>query len=80
LLFIERYYAEFGQATADRVIGSILAAARLLEMYPHIGTRGKRPRTRHRMVSGYPYTIVYRIRRIEVQVVRVLHQSKRYFN
>jgi plasmid stabilization system protein ParE len=80
LLFIERHYAEFGQSTADRVIASILSAAKLLERYPRIGTRGKRPRTRHRIVTGYPYTIVYRIRRIEIQLLRVLHQSRRFFN
>lgn len=80
LLSIERYYAEFGQATADRVVSAILGAARYLEAYPRIGVRGRRPGTRHRIVSDYPYTIVYRVRRPDVQILRVLHQSQRYFN
>ena len=80
LLFIERYYAEFGRATADRVVGSILSAASILDRHPLIGIKGKRPRTRHCVVTGYPYTIVDRVRRFEVQILRVLHQSRRYFN
>ena len=80
LLFLDGYYAEFGQRTADRVTAAVLAAARYLEEYPRIGVRGRRRGTRHRAVSGYPYTIVYRLRRKDVQILRVLHQSRRYFN
>lgn len=80
LLIIERYYADFGQRTADRFVAAALAAARYLEEYPRIGVRGRRRGTRHRVVNGYPYTIVYRLRRKDVQILRVLHQSRRYFN
>ena len=80
LLFIERYYADFSQGAANRVAAAILAAVLYLEEFPRIGVRGRREGTRHRIVTGYPYTIVYRLRRTEVQILRVLHQSRRYFN
>ncbi len=80
LLVIDAFYAQFGSPTAMRVVAAILDAALALEQYPRIGVRGKRPGTRHQMVAEYPYIIVYRVRRNSVQIVRVLHQLRRYFN
>ena len=80
LLLIDAFYAQFGVAMAVRVVSAILEAARALEQQPRIGVRGKRRGTRHQVVGDYPYTIVYRVRRKSVQIVRVLHQMRRYFN
>ena len=80
LLLIDAFYAQFGAPTVMRVVASILAAAMTLEQHPRIGVRGKRPGTRHRLVAEYPYIIVYRDRPNAVQIVRVLHQMRRYFN
>ena len=80
LLLIDAFYAQFGSPTAIRVVAAILDAAMVLEQHPRIGVRGKRPGTRHQLVAQYPYIIVYRIRRKSVQIARVLHQMRRYFN
>lgn len=80
LLLIDAFYAQFGEATAARVVSAVLKAAAALEQHPRIGVRGKRRGTRHQLVADYPYTIVYRVRRNAVQVVRVLHQMRRYFS
>ena len=80
LLLIDAFYTRFSAPTALRVVAAILDAAAALEQHPRIGVRGKRPRTRHRLVTEYPYIIVYRVRRNSVQIVRVLHQMRRYFN
>jgi len=80
LLLIQAFYSQFGAATAERVASAILDAASLLERHPRIGARGKRPGTRHKLVANYPYTIVYRVKRNSVQIIRVLHQMLRYFN
>lgn len=80
LLRIDAFYAQFSAATAARVVSAILEAAMVLEQQPRIGVRGKRGGTRHTLVGDYPYTIVYRVRRDSVQIVRVLHQMRRYFN
>jgi toxin ParE1/3/4 len=80
LLLIDAFYAQFGLPTAIRVIAAILNAAMTLEQHPRIGLRGKRPGTRHQVVAEYPYIIVYRVRRNSVQIARVLHQMRRYFN
>ena len=80
LLLIDAFYAQFGSPTAVRVVAAIFDAAMALEQHPRIGVRGKRPGTRHQLVAEYPYIIVYRVRRNSVQIVRVLHQLRRYFN
>jgi plasmid stabilization system protein ParE len=80
LLRIDAFYAQFSLVTAARVTSAIVEAARVLEQRPRIGVPGKRRGTRHRVVADYPYTIVYRVRRNSVQIARVLHQMRRYFN
>jgi plasmid stabilization system protein ParE len=77
---IEAHYSQFGLATADRVVASIRAALDDVLSTPLIGTEGIRQGTRHKVVGKYPYTIVYRVKRKAIQVVRVLHQRRAYFN
>lgn len=79
LLAIDAWYAQFGEATAERVIQSIVAAANGLRQYPFSGPKGIRPGTRHRVIGAYPYTLVYRVSAHAVRVVRVLHQRRAYF-
>jgi plasmid stabilization system protein ParE len=47
---------------------------------PLIGSEGIRRGTRHKVIGKYPYTVVYRVKRDGIQVVRVLHQRREYFN
>lgn len=47
---------------------------------PLIGTEGVRRGTRHKVIGKFPYTVVYRVKRDGIQVVRVLHQRREYFN
>ena len=79
LLAIDAWYAQFGEAAAERVVLSIVAAANGLRQYPFSGPKGIRPGTRHKLVGAYPYTLVYRVSARTVRVVRVLHQRRAYF-
>jgi plasmid stabilization system protein ParE len=79
LLAIDAWYAQFGAATAERVIQSIVAAAGALRQYPFSGPTGIRPGTRHKVAGPYPYTLVYRVSARSVRVIRVLHQRRAYF-
>jgi addiction module RelE/StbE family toxin len=80
LLAIDDYYTQFGLPIATNVVSAILTAARRIERFPYSGRRGKRGGTRHCIVAQYPYIIVYRVRARSVQVVRVLHQSRKFFS
>ena len=80
LLSIDAFYSRFGAAIAHRVTGVIVEAAVILELNPLIGVKGKRQGTRHWLIAEYPYCIVYRAKPTAVQIIRVLHQSRKYFN
>jgi len=80
LLSIDEFYSRFGAAIAHRVTDVIVEAAVILELNPLIGVKGKRQGTRHRLIAEYPYCIVYRVKPTAVQIVRVLHQTRKYFN
>jgi toxin ParE1/3/4 len=79
LLAIDAWYARFGEASAERVVRSIVEAANGLTQFPLSGPEGIRPGTRHKVTGPYPYTIVYRVTRSTVRVIRVLHQRRVYF-
>jgi plasmid stabilization system protein ParE len=50
LLAIEAWYAEYSQATADRVIAEIRRNALQFEAHPQIGRRGQVPATRELVI------------------------------
>jgi plasmid stabilization system protein ParE len=80
IVAIEAHYAQFSLVTADRVLADIKASADSVRLNPLIGTEGIRHGTRHKLLGKYPYTIIYRVHRNAIQVVRVLHQRREYFN
>jgi plasmid stabilization system protein ParE len=58
----------------DRIEGALERLAR----YPRIARRGLVGGTRELPVGGTPYTLVYRLRVRGIQVLRVLHQRRKY--
>lgn len=78
LLAIEAFYAEYSQATADRVIAEIRRNALQLEIHPQLGRRGPVPGTRELVVIKYPFLLVYKIVGRRVRIGRVLHQRQKY--
>ena len=81
LLRLENHYAQFGQITADRVMAAIKRAALSIERFPLSGRAWeKRQGVRLKPLKAYPLTIVYRPRRRDIQVIRVMEQHREYFN
>jgi len=70
------YYMDRCPARADRVVGAILKAANGLAQFPLLGTPGKVPGTRERIVVRYRYRIVYHIVGDTVEVLRILHGAQ----
>ncbi len=62
------------------MLAAVKSAADAICRNPWIGPEGVRKGTRHKVVGKYPYTIVYRVHRGGIQLVRVLHQRRQYFN
>lgn len=80
LAAIYAYYAERSGAVADRVLGTILHAVNGLALFPLIGKQGEAPETRERLVSRYPYRIVYHINTATqvIEIWRVLHDAQEW--
>lgn len=47
-----------------------------LNQYPERGRPGRIFGTRELVISGYPFIVPYRVRRNEVQILRVFHTSR----
>jgi len=72
------YYAERNPAAADKVVGAILAAVNGLAQFPLMGRQGEVPGTRERIVTRYPYRIVYHIEGDVVEILRIVHGSRQW--
>lgn len=74
------YYAEVAPfGIAAQSIDAIRAQAAKIRQHPHSYRSGKRG-TRECVMQKFPYTLVFRDTPDVVQIVRVLHQSRAYFN
>jgi addiction module RelE/StbE family toxin len=72
------YYAERSPAAAGRVVGAILNAANGLAQFPLMGRHGVVPGTRERIVTRYPYRVVYQIVDDTIEVLRVIHTAQQW--
>ena len=73
---IYAYYAVRSPNSAGRVVGAILGAINGLAQFPLIGRQGAAPGTRERIVTRYPYRIVYRVVDDTVEVLRIVHGAQ----
>ncbi len=73
---IYAYYADRNLVSADRVVGTILKAANGLAQFPLMGRQGVVPGTRERIVTRYPYRIVYHVVDDAVEALRIIHTAR----
>ncbi|MFZ0592364.1 MAG: type II toxin-antitoxin system RelE/ParE family toxin [Bryobacteraceae bacterium] len=77
VLQIYNYIALDKPDAAARTIEGILEAADRLALHPHLGREGQRqPGTRE--LIHPPYLIVYRIRSETVEILSVIHGSRKH--
>jgi toxin ParE1/3/4 len=72
------YILKENPQAAQEVILKIQVAASQLENYPFMGRPGRVEGTRELVISSTPYIVIYRIKEESVEILRVLHTSKRY--
>lgn len=76
---IEAYIAQDNPtASIDIVIKIVQTVEACLTAYPHSGSAGQLFGTRELIISGTPYTAIYRVQESDVQILRVLHQSQKW--
>lgn len=53
-------------------------AVELLQEHPNLGRPGRLAGTKELVISGTPFVAVYRVRKGEVQILRLLHHAQRW--
>ncbi|MBA2351020.1 MAG: type II toxin-antitoxin system RelE/ParE family toxin [Pseudomonadota bacterium] len=63
---------------AARVILELIEQTEALSIQPAIGRPGRVAGTREFIMAGLPYILPYRVRGSDVEILRVLHTSRRW--
>jgi toxin ParE1/3/4 len=69
------YIAQDNPAAARRMANRVREAVELLQDQPNLGRPGRLTDTKELVVSGTPFVVVYRVRKGDVHIVRLLHHS-----
>jgi toxin ParE1/3/4 len=72
------FIAEDNIEVAKKMAERVREAVENLIEHPNLGRPGRVPGTRELVVSGTPFIVVYWVRAAAVQVLRVLHHSRKW--
>lgn len=72
------YIAAENKDAAAELVGRILDAVEQLAQYPEMGRKGRIKDTRELVIVNTPFLVAYRVKHGEVQVLAVLHGSRRW--
>jgi toxin ParE1/3/4 len=72
------YIAADNPEAADRMMERIAKAVDDLFSYQKLGRLGRAKGTRELVVVGTPYVIAYRIKKERIEILAVLHGSRRW--
>lgn len=72
------FIASDNPQAAERMADRVREAVEYLQEQPNIGRPGRVPGTRELVVTGTTFIVVYRVRGAAVQVLRVLHHSRKW--
>jgi len=75
---LHTYISESNIAAADNQVAIVLHAANSLANFPDLGRPGRRRGTRELVVSGTPYIVAYRNRKSAIEILAVIHGSRRW--
>lgn len=78
LASIYSYYGERDYEHAERVIRAIIRACDGLADFPLLGKQGVVEGTRERLMTRFPYRLVYRIDGETIFVARILHVRQQW--
>lgn len=78
LRHVWEYIATDNAQAADGVLGSIGKAVHSLLSYEKLGRPGRTKGTRELVIVGTPYIVPYRIRRDRIEILAIIHSSRRW--
>jgi len=74
------YIAQDNLKAAQKVVQKIKDKVSLLSEQPSIGGVGRVPHTKELVVDQTPFILPYRVRDNKIEILRVLHTSRRWPN
>jgi plasmid stabilization system protein ParE len=77
---VDFYLTEASPVIAEDAMTAFDRAAKTAAANPLHYREGKKPGTREYVMRRFPYTLIFRSEGPRIIIVRVLHQSGRYFN
>ena len=75
---IVKYIHQQNPSAAERVARAIFESVTSLESFPDRGRPGRIKETRELILTPLPFILVYRVKHLVVEIVRVLHGSQRW--
>lgn len=75
---VRDYISEDNPSAADVLTNKIRRAAAGLAAYPKMGRTGRVKGTRELVILGTPYIVPYRIQRDRLEILAVIHGSRRW--
>lgn len=75
---IEAYISEDNPVAAIETVLKIIRYVNRLIEYPAMGKPGRVEGTRELVIPDLPYTIPYRVKGGTIQILRVLHQARKW--
>ncbi len=72
------FVAQQNPYAATNIINRIEAGVNALRIHPNLGRPGRVQGTRELVVAGTPFIIPYRIRRGRVEILALIHASRRW--
>ena len=75
---IEAFVTENRPTGAIKLILDIIDHAEILSDHPNFGRIGRRKGTRELVFGQQPYILVYRVRDETIEILRVLHTSRKW--
>lgn len=78
LIEIRKYIAEDNPAAAQNVASKIKESTSLLKEHSAAGRSGRIEGTRELVIPEFPYIIPYRVRNGEIEILRVLHNARKW--
>jgi len=72
------YITQDNPQAAQQIVQRIKDKVSLLSEQPGIGRPGRVPKTRELLVNRTPFILPYRVRDNKIEILRVLHTSRRW--
>lgn len=75
---IRDYISQDNPEAAAKTILNIIDTVEKLSWHPEMGKEGRVDNTRELVIPGIPYTVPYRIKGKRIEILRVLHQARKF--